>query len=106
MKREDVLDAFWGAAEGALARENVETGTMMGFPCLRLSGRFFASCEPRTGDLIVKLPAARVQELLAAGDALAFAPNGRTFREWALIPERDAERWARLIDEALDFATP
>jgi hypothetical protein len=65
---------------------------------------FFASCDRRTGDLIVKLPAERVQELKDAGEATAFAPNGRTFREWALIASRDAERWHQLISEALDFA--
>jgi len=33
---------------------------MMGLPCLRLDGAFFASCDRRTGDLLVKLPEAHV----------------------------------------------
>jgi hypothetical protein len=77
---------------------------MMGFPCLRVRGMFFASSDPRTGDLVVKLPAARVQALLSTDEAVAFAPNGRTFREWARITDRDLGRWEELIDEALAFA--
>ena len=75
--------------------------TMMGFPCLRLDGDFFASCDHRTGELVVKLDAARVSELLAAGAAEPFAPNGRRFREWAVIPRRRSRTWAALLDEAL-----
>jgi hypothetical protein len=40
---------------------------MMGFPCLRVSGAFFASCDHRSGDLIVKLPRHRVEQLIRAG---------------------------------------
>lgn len=28
----------------------------MGFPCPRVAGAFFASCDHRAGDLIVRLP--------------------------------------------------
>jgi hypothetical protein len=76
---------------------------MMGFPCLRTAGAFFASCDHRTGDLIVKLPRERVRQLVAAGTGKAFAPAGRIFREWVLIQDRDPDRWAKLIDEALAF---
>ena len=58
----------------------------MRFPCLRANGNFFATCDHRTGDLIVKLPRQRVDKLIAAGDALPFAPAGRTFKEWASVP--------------------
>jgi len=101
---DDASGPFWSAAEGVLQDEDVQKGTMMGFPCLRLHGRFFASCERRTGDLIVKLPAEHVQELIDANEATVFAPNGRTFREWALITGRDPERWRQLISEARAFA--
>jgi hypothetical protein len=100
---DDVSRDFWAAAGHVLRRDDVETGTMMGFPCVRTRGAFFASSERRTGDLVVKLPAARVQTLIASGEAVPFAPNGRVFREWARLPERDERRWRELIDEALDF---
>jgi len=104
MASDDVARAFWDAAEPALSRAGVRTGTMMGFPCLRLHGVFFASSDRKSGDLIVKLPETRVDALIAAGEAIAFAPNGRRFREWARVPRRDPARWRRLIDEALEFA--
>lgn len=75
----------------------------MGFPCLRIDGKFFASLEKNTSDLIVKLPAQRVNELIEQGAAQPFAPNGRVFREWALIGYLDREQWASLLQEAQDF---
>ena len=76
---------------------------MMGFPCLRVSSRFFASVDRRTGALVVKLPAARVQQLITSGEAEPFAPAGRTFREWAAIKPARHTVWPSLIDEALAF---
>ena len=96
-------DFFWQAGAAALARSDVAAGTMTGFPCLRADGAFFASCDHRTGDLIVKLPPERVHQLIATGDGKPFAPAGRIFRAWVLIEERDPDRWAELIDEALAF---
>ncbi|MBE8519224.1 hypothetical protein ILP97_17160 [Amycolatopsis sp. H6(2020)] len=96
-------DFFHELSADALARPDVATGTMMGFPCLRVSGAFFASCDHRTGNLIVKLSRDRVQQLIADGVGKPFAPAGRTFREWVVIDDRDATRWAELIDEARVF---
>ena len=57
---------FWDLAEPLLGRPSVTRSTMMGLPCLRWNGAFFASCDRRTGDLLVKLAEARVDELVAA----------------------------------------
>ena len=95
---------FWEASATALDHGDVAVGTMMGLPCLRASGAFFASFDRRTGDLIVKLPRHRVQQLIAAGTGKQFAPAGKTFREWVVIGDRDPARWAELIDEARTFA--
>ena len=100
---EDPTAFFWQAAEPSLTTGGVETGTMMGFPCLRVGGAFFASCDHRSGDLIVKLPEARVKELLTEKIGQAFAPAGRVFRQWVLIPDRDIDRWLTLIAEARQF---
>ena len=96
----DPAGFFWEASAPALAHDDVATGTMMGFPCLRVSGAFFASCDHRSGDLIVKLPRQRVEQLIETGAGKPFTPAGRTFREWVLIEDRDQARWAELIDEA------
>jgi hypothetical protein len=56
---------FWPLARPLLERRGVTRSTMMGFPCLRVGGAFFAGSDRRTGDLLVKLPEARVDEALA-----------------------------------------
>lgn len=100
----DVDDAlFWEVAQPFLDR-GAERSTMMGFPCLRVDGTFFASLDHRSGDLVVKLPAARVDELIDEGVGLPFAPNGRRFKEWTVVPHRDHALWTDLADEARDFA--
>jgi hypothetical protein len=75
---------------------------MMGFPCLRLNGDFFAGCDPY-GDLVVKLDESAVSVLVDV-EAEPFAPNGRRFREWASIPARRQRSWARILDEAFHLA--
>lgn len=77
---------------------------MMGFPCLRLGGEFFASCDHRSGDLVIKLDEQHVTRLLERGDAEPFAPNGRRFRAWASIPFSRQRSWARLLEQALQLA--
>jgi hypothetical protein len=51
----------------------------------------------------VKLPAARVDELISSGQAEPFAPAGRRFREWASVKPATRARWSELLDEALAF---
>ena len=46
---------FWALADPLLRQAGVTRSTMMGFPCLRLDGDFFASCDRRNGHLVVKL---------------------------------------------------
>ena len=84
----------------------VGRSTMMGHPCMRRAGRFFASFDPKADRLVVKLPAERVEALIDAGTGDPFAPNGKVFREWVSIPKRKPSEWARLLAEALDFAGP
>ena len=94
---------FWDLAGPLLARDGVSDSTMMGFPCLRVRGAFFASCDHRSGDLIVKLPRERVAALIAAGEGQPFAPAGRVFKEWLLVSDRDERRWEALMEEAYAF---
>jgi hypothetical protein len=101
----DSSDLFDEVSAAALAHPDVTDGTMMGFPCLRVAGAFFASADHRTGDLIVKLPRDRVAELIDSGIGKPFAPAGRTFREWVLIDDRDHTRWTTLVDEARRFVS-
>ncbi|MFT5196983.1 MAG: hypothetical protein ACI85U_004023 [Candidatus Promineifilaceae bacterium] len=105
MNQDEKSTLFWDLAKPLMLSKNVEKGTMMGFPCLRTEkGKFFASLEKNSSDLIIKVPADRVKQLIDDGVALAFAPNGRTFKEWATIPIPERELWHDLIVEAFEFA--
>ena len=52
-------------------------------------------------ELVVKLPAARVTELVESGAATWFdAGKGRPMREWASIPATSTAEWTELVAEA------
>lgn len=95
---------FWTLAEPLLQQAGVTRSTMMGFPCLRLNGDFFASCDHRTGHLVIKLDEHAASALIDAGKAEPFAPNGHRFREWASIPVRRQRSWGSLLEQALQAA--
>ena len=97
-------ELFWELAAVHLATDGVEEGTMMGSRCLRVGGEFTGMIHSKNGELILKLPRERVDELVASGKTEAFAPNGRVFKEWTLVPRSDRRTWKRLIDEAVLFA--
>ena len=82
----------------------VGRSTMMGYPCVRRAGRFFASFDTRADALVVKLSADRVAELLDDGTGEQFSPNGRVFREWVTITEPDPDVWEKLLAEARHVA--
>ena len=96
-------DFFWEIARPLLEQEGITKSTMMGFPCLRVNDKFFASVDPKSGDLVTKLPAERVLELIDQDAGAAFAPAGRRFREWVVIADRDRSNWSSLLSESLHF---
>lgn len=101
----DAETVFWGVAEDLYEDRNVERSTMMGHPCLRVKGNFFAMLDRDSDRLIAKLDRARVQELIAAGEGEAFNPAGRVFKEWVAVPNPDEGRWRALVAEAKAFVT-
>jgi hypothetical protein len=84
---------------------SVTEGTGFGSsPGLRIAGKIFAMLSH--GELVVKLPAARVDELVADGTAGRFdAGKGRPMREWATIPAERSKRWQEIADEAFEFVS-
>ncbi|MEX1295651.1 MAG: hypothetical protein AB1Z67_05725 [Candidatus Limnocylindrales bacterium] len=73
-----------------------------GFRCVRAGKAFVAMPGHESDGMVVKLPAARVTELLGAGKGAPVAPAGKVFREWVEIPA--SEDWGPYLDEALEFA--
>jgi hypothetical protein len=96
-------DLFWKLADALLADPAVTRSTMMGYPCLRVNGSFFACVERTTANLVVKLPADRVTDLVTLGLGISFAPNGRVFREWVALPILNQDQWTAFLDEARTF---
>ena len=68
----------------------LEQGRMLRSVGLKAGGRFFAFA--RGGELVVKLRADRVRDLVASGAGRPFESGRRTMKEWvALSPADDAD---------------
>ncbi len=99
-------DLFWRIAAKLAAEDpRIVEGTIMNGRCLRVGREFLALVDYRDSGLVVKLPRARVDELIAAGTGKPFAPAGRVFREWVSVPVPSARRWEALLREGVAFAT-
>ena len=84
-------------------RREVTEGTGFGTnPGVRVGGKVFAMLIE--SDLVLKLPADRVNDLIESGLAERFDPgHGRPMKEWAAIPPEHGHRWPKLADEAFEF---
>jgi hypothetical protein len=98
-------DAFDGIRLDLAAEDGVDEGRMFQSEGLTYRGRFFAALRPDGETMLVKLPEARVAELVADGTARPFTVGERgPMREWALVPPAAAELWSALATEAIAFA--
>ncbi|HET6257305.1 hypothetical protein [Pseudonocardia sp.] len=89
------------AAEPGVIRPGADGGRGFGSAALKVNGSIFAMLTRER--LVVKLPAARVAQLVAAGAGDPFdAGAGRPMRQWLTVgAEQD---WQALAREALTFA--
>src|SRR3989442_9333783 len=97
-------EQLWATiAEPELARPEVTSGTGFGTnQGLRVRSKIFAMLV--RGDLVVKLPKGRVDELVASGVASRFdAGRGRLMKEWASVTPNAGRRWRALVAEARAF---
>jgi YjbR len=83
-----------------LADPSVTEGTGFGKSRgLRVAGKIFAIFGTET--ITLKLPRARVDELVDAGRGERFDPgHGRIMREWLSVPAAYDDEWDELVDEA------
>jgi hypothetical protein len=73
-----------------------------GDAALKVGGKIFAMTSK--GELVVKLPRQRVDELIDAGTGQRFDPgHGRLMKEWVTIAPSHGGSWAALADEARRF---
>ena len=76
-----------------------------GASALKVDGKIFAMVSG--GELVVKLPKARVDGLIATGAGTPFdAGRGRPMKEWVSIAPDRADEWTALADEARRFVSP
>jgi hypothetical protein len=68
---------------------------------LKVDGKVFAM--PSKGRLVVKLPRARVEALLASKHGQKFVLGARAMKEWVAIPDGNAAAWRALALEARKF---
>jgi hypothetical protein len=101
---DETRDLYDELTDDLLYDPAVGRATMMGYPCVRLAGKFLASYDDTARCLVVKLPRERVTGLVESGRGDPFAPAGRVFREWVAIPTADRDLWQQLLAEAMAFA--
>ena len=78
-------------------------GSGFGRSALRWEKKIFAMFV--RGRLVVKLPAPRVDALVAGGDGVRFDANkGTPMKEWFSLDPESELAWVPLVREALDFA--
>ena len=77
-------------------------GGKFGASGLKVEGKLFALLSK--GELVVKLPRQRAEQLVAEGTARPFDPgHGRLMKQWATISRRESRSWDELAEEARRF---
>lgn len=102
-ERPDGASVFAVVARQVLERfPGDEQGRMLHAPGLRTAGTFYAFVS--TDGLVVKLPAARVDELVATGVGLPCATRpGRPMKQWVVVPGPDESSCLAFVLEARAF---
>ena len=92
-----LVDAFSDATGVTYAQQKG-----FGDRTMKVNGKIFAMLV--RGQLVVKLPKARVIALVLSGEGQAFDANkGKPMKEWFRLAEDSGLNWLALSQEALDF---
>jgi hypothetical protein len=79
-------------------------GGKFGASGLKVDGKLFAMLSK--GELVLKLPKDRVDELIAAHAGKRFDPgHGRLMKEWVTIEPGKSRSWPKLAEEARRFVS-
>ena len=100
----DLVDEFASNPAVTLPESGPGARRRFGTSALKVRGKVFAMLNS-DGKLTLKLPAARVEALLASGEGERFDPrrDGRQMREWITITPSYAGDWLPLAQAALEF---
>lgn len=95
----DALALFQTVVDDHGADPAVRRAKMFGAHCLQVNDKNFAMLYK--GQLVVKLPTARVDALVATGEGRLFDPgHGRVMGGWAMIDPVSEDQWRQLAEEA------
>ncbi len=98
----DARALYDGLVAEGLLQPDVAVGRALQNDVLQVAGKIFAFLKDDR--LVVKLPAERVRDLVAAGGAVPFTSGGRVMKEWVCVdapPEAPGEDlWRALASEA------
>jgi TfoX/Sxy family transcriptional regulator of competence genes len=99
-KHKEALDSF------LLDDERVKSGKMFGHPAYYVVDKLFASLYMDA--VCVKLPEARVKELIKKEGYAPFQPMGRKMREWILITHKNSNDYLKdkaIFQESVEYVT-
>ena len=88
----------------ALQIEELRRCDAFGLPCLRGNDQIVAALNSKNHSLIIKLPAHRVNYLIAEGWGQYFSPGDQIHPNWVEITETEPRLWVEIIREASRFA--
>jgi hypothetical protein len=98
-----LAETFAGAPDVTLPTDDPTAKRGFGSAALKVKDKIFAML---VGDrLVVKLPRARVDALVAAADGERFDPrhNGRVMKEWLVVAPGHEDEWLTLAQDAMRY---
>jgi hypothetical protein len=100
----DAADLYEAVAQAVEHDPPSDRARGFGSDALKVNRKIFAMLVD--GNLVLKLPRPRVEELVEAGDGAPFDPgHGRAMREWVTVTPAAAAQWILLAEEARAFVT-
>ncbi len=99
-----IIDALLDSPNVSLGSSDEKKANRgFGSSALRINNKIFAMLSPQRS-FVVKLPRARVDELIVSGHGQRFDPgHGRLMKEWAVIAPTAEADWLTLAREAMEF---
>jgi TfoX/Sxy family transcriptional regulator of competence genes len=100
-----LVEAFAGAPDVTTPSDDPTAQRGFGSSALKLKGKIFAMLV--SDRLVVKLPKARVDALVATGDGERFDPrhDGRVMKAWLVVAPGQEGDWQALAQDALRYVT-
>ncbi len=99
-----IVDALLGSPDVSCGSpDGKKSNQGFGSSALRINTKIFAMLSS-SGNLVVKFPRGRVDELIASGHGERFDPgHGRLMKEWVVVEPTAEEDWLTLAREAMEF---